>query len=258
MRIDVLTIFPEIFGPTLKAGLLGKAIDSGRLTVETTNIRDFATDAHRTVDDAPFGGGPGMVMKCGPLFDAVESLRGRNSLQRVVILSPRGRRLDQALVRDLATGPDLVLVCGRYEGIDERVTLGLGAEEVSIGDYVLSGGEFAALVLIEAVSRMLPGVVGDWESVVTDSFYDGVLGPPQYTRPPEFRGMPVPEVLRQGNHAAIARWRRKESLRVTRARRPELLKEVSKEDRVLLNEIEQEEANPSGGNAPWQSTGDTP
>jgi len=252
MRIDVLTIFPEIFGDALKAGLLGKAIDAGVLTVEATNIRDFATDAHRTVDDAPFGGGPGMVMKCGPLFDAVESLRGKNSLGRVAILSPRGRRLDQALVRELSSVPDLVLVCGRYEGIDERVAQGLGAEEISIGDYVLSGGEFAALVVIEAVSRMLPGVVGDWESVVTDSFYDGILGPPQYTRPPEFRGMAVPEVLRNGNHGAIARWRRKESLRVTQARRPELLKDLSKEDRVLLQEIEQEKKNAPGGDAPRQ------
>ncbi len=249
MRIDVLTIFPELFDVPLKAGLLGKAISAGVLAVEATNIRDFATDAHRTVDDSPFGGGPGMVMKCGPLFGAVESLRERNSLRRVVLLSPRGRRLDQALVRDLAAGPDLVLVCGRYEGIDERVAEGLDAEEISIGDYVLSGGEFAALVVIEAVSRMLPGVVGDWESVTTDSFYEGVLGPPQYTRPPEFRGMAVPEVLRQGNHGAIARWRRKESLRVTRARRPELLKHVSQEDEVLLREIEQEEATPSGGDA---------
>jgi tRNA (guanine37-N1)-methyltransferase len=249
MRIDVLTIFPEVFGEPLKVGLLGKAIDAGVLTVAATNIRDFAMDAHRTVDDAPFGGGPGMVMKCGPLVAAVDSLRGKNTLERVVILSPRGRRLDQALVRDLAAEPDLVLVCGRYEGIDERAAELLGAEEVSIGDYVLSGGEFAALVVIEAVSRMLPGVVGDWESVTTDSFYDGVLGPPQYTRPPEFGGLHVPEVLRQGHHAAIARWRRKESLRVTRARRPELLEQLSQEDKVLLREIEQEEATPSGGDA---------
>ena len=249
MRIDVLTIFPELFDAPLRFGLLGKAIDAGVLTVEATNIRDFATDAHRTVDDAPFGGGPGMVMKCGPLMAAVDSLKGKNAVKRVVILSPRGRRMDQALVRELAAAQNLVLVCGRYEGIDERVAQLLDAEEVSIGDYVLSGGEFAALVVIEAVSRMLPGVVGDWESVTTDSFYDGVLGPPQYTRPPEFRGKPVPEVLRQGNHAAIARWRRKESLRVTRARRPELLINVSQEDRTLLREIEQEDQTPSGGDA---------
>lgn len=249
MRIDVLTIFPEIFDAPLKAGLLGKAIDAGALTVCATDIRAFTTDAHHAVDDAPYGGGPGMVMKCGPLFAAVESVRESNPEGRVVILSPRGRRLDQALVKELALAPGLVLVCGRYEGIDERVTQGLQAEEISIGDYVLSGGEFAALVVIEAVSRMLPGVIGDWDSVVTDSFYDGILGPPQYTRPPEFRGVAVPEVLRNGNHAAIARWRRKEALRITRERRPDLLGNVSQEDRILLREIEMEETSTPGSNA---------
>ncbi len=248
MRIDVLTLFPEVFDAPLKAGLLGKGIEAGLLKVVATNIRDFAPDPHRTVDDSPFGGGPGMVMKCEPLFAAVESLRGVNSLRRVVLLSPRGRRLDQALVKDLATAPDLVLICARYEGVDERVSDALVTEEISIGDYVIGGGEFAALVIIDAVSRMLPGVVGDWGSVVTDSFYDGILGPPQYTRPPEFRGMAAPEVLRSGNHPAIARFRRKEALRVTRARRPDLLVNLSEEDRALLREIDTEDK--SSGNAP--------
>ena len=248
MRIDVLTLFPEVFDAPLKAGLLGKGIEAGLLRVVATNIRDFATDLHRTVDDSPFGGGPGMVMKCEPLFAAVESLREVNSLRRVVLLSPRGRRLDQALVKDLAASPDLVLICARYEGVDERVSQALVTEEISIGDYVIGGGEFAALVIIDAVSRMLPGVVGDWGSVVTDSFYDGILGPPQYTRPPEFRGMPVPEVLRSGNHPAIARFRRKEALRVTRARRPDLLVNVSEEDRALLRELDREEK--SSGDVP--------
>lgn len=247
MRIDVLTLFPEVFDTPLKAGLLGKGIEAGLLKVVATNIRDFAKDPHRTVDDSPFGGGPGMVMKCEPLFAAVDSLRAVNSMQRVALMSPRGRRLDQALVKDLAASPDLVLICGRYEGVDERVSQALCTEEISIGDYVIGGGEFAALVIIDAVSRMLPGVVGDWDSVVTDSFYDGILGPPQYTRPPEFRGMAVPEVLRSGNHPAIAKWRRKEALRVTRARRPELLTELSKEDRALLRELDIE-----------KTTGDTP
>ncbi len=246
MRIDVLTLFPEIFEAPLKAGLLGKGIEAGLLSVVATNIRDFTTDIHRTVDDGPFGGGPGMVMKCGPLFAAVDSLRSKNSLKRVVLLSPRGKRLDQALVKDLAQSPDLVLICGRYEGVDERVSQALVTEEVSIGDYVIGGGEFAALVIIDAVSRMLPGVVGDWDSVVTDSFYDGILGPPQYTRPPEFQGMRVPEVLMSGNHAAIARFRRKEALRVTRMRRPDLLVNLSKEDRALLRELDIEEAKSSG------------
>ncbi len=246
MRIDVLTLFPEMFRPALDVSLLGKALREGRLTVELTDIRDFTTDRHRTVDDGPFGGGPGMVMKCEPLFAAVESLRGRNSLERVILLSPRGRRLDQDLVRELAAEPDLVLICARYEGVDERVSQALVTDEISIGDYVLSGGELPALVIIEAVSRMLPGVIGDWESVTTDSFYSGILGPPQYTRPAEFRGMEVPAVLREGNHAAIRRWRRKEALRTTRARRPDLLVNLTTEDMKLLAEIEREEAETAG------------
>jgi tRNA (guanine37-N1)-methyltransferase len=242
MRIDVLTIFPEILEGPLKASLLGKAIEEGLLEVVVTDIRAFATDKHKTVDDAPYGGGAGMVMKCQPVFDAVESLRGQNSLRRIVLLSPRGRRLDQALVRELAAGPDLVLLCGRYEGMDERVRAGLGAEEISIGDYVLSGGELPALVLIEALSRMVPGVVGKWESVETDSFFEGILGPPQYTRPPEFRGMTVPEMLVSGHHAAIRRWRRKEALRATLANRPDLLAACTVEDQKLLAEIAREDA----------------
>jgi tRNA (guanine37-N1)-methyltransferase len=244
MRIDVLTLFPELFSPFLQASLLGKALEQSILTVELIQIRDFARDRHRTVDDAPYGGGPGMVMKCAPLVAALESLPPRNSLERVILLTPRGQRLDQALLRELAPAPDLVLVCGRYEGVDERVAERYVTHEISIGDYVLSGGELPAMVLIEALSRMLPGVVGDWESVVTDSFYDGLLGPPQYTRPPEFEGMAVPAVLRDGNHAAIRRWRRKEALRITCARRPELLIELTDEDRKLLAEIEQEPPPP--------------
>lgn len=241
MRIDVLTLFPAIFEGALQESLLGKALRDRRLIVELTNIRDFATDPHRTVDDAPYGGGPGMVMKCEPLFAAVESLRGRNSLERVVLLSPRGRRLDQPLVRELAALPDLTLICGRYEGVDERVSHALVTDEISIGDYVLSGGEIPALALIDAISRMVPGVVGDWESVVSDSFYDGILGPPQYTRPPEFRGMAVPETLRNGNHAEIERYRRKESLRITRQRRPDLLTGLTAADQALLNDMDREQ-----------------
>ena len=240
MRIDILTLFPEILEGVLTASLLGKAIDKGILEVGVTNIRDFAEDRHRTVDDEPYGGGAGMVMQCAPIYAAVESLRERNSAERVILLSPRGRRMDQQVVRELATQPDLVLLCARYEGVDERVSADLVTDEISIGDYVLSGGELPALVLVEAVSRMLPGVIGDWESVETDSFFSGILGPPQYTRPPEFRGMAVPAVLREGNHAAIARWRRKEALRVTRARRPDLLVDMTKDDLKLLAELELE------------------
>ena len=246
MRIDILTIFPEIFEAPLKAGLLGKAIEAGPLEVVVSDLRDFASGPHRSVDDAPFGGGPGMVMTCGPLFAAVESLRGRNSLERVILLSPKGRRLTQDVVKELAAAPDLVLICGRYEGVDERVSLGLCTDELSLGDYVLSGGEFAALVVVDAVGRMLPGFVGDWESVETDSFYNGILGPPQYTRPASFRGMDVPSVLREGNHEAIRRYRRKEALRATLRQRPELLEmaERSEEDEELLREIEGEEPGP--------------
>jgi len=242
MRIDILTLFPEMFAGPLEASLLGKAVRQGLLEVAVTDIRDFATDRHRTVDDAPYGGGPGMVMRCEPLAAAVEGLRGRNSLERVVLLTPQGRRLDQALVRELAQAPDLVLVCGRYEGLDERARVALCTDEISVGDFVVSGGELPALLVVEAVSRLVPGVVGDWESVTTDSFYDGILGPPQYTRPATWRGMAVPEMLREGHHAVIARWRRKEALRLTRQRRPDLLGACSEEDRVLLDELEREEA----------------
>jgi len=242
MRIDVLTLFPEIIEGTLHASLLGKAIENGILDVVTTNIRDFACDSHRTVDDAPYGGGAGMVMKCEPLFAAVESLRGCNSLDRVILLTPRGRPLNQGVVRELAQATDLVLVCARYEGVDERIETSLCTDAISVGDYVLSGGELPALVIIEAVSRMLPGVVGDWESVATDSFFEGILGAPQYTRPPAFRDLDVPEVLLSGNHAVINRWRRKEALRLTRKRRPDLLAAVCRdEDKALLTEIEREE-----------------
>ena len=239
MRIDVLTLFPELIEPHLGTSLIGKAREAGVLTVSVTQIREFARDKHHTVDDAPYGGGAGMVMKCEPLFAAVESLRDCNTLERVILMSPRGRRFTQDVARDLARTKDVVLICGRYEGVDERVSQALVTDELSIGDYVLSGGELPALVAIEAVSRMIPGVVGDWESVETDSFYQGVLGPPQYTRPPEFRGMDVPAVLREGNHGAIARWRRKEALRVTRARRPELLEHATADDRKLLAELDE-------------------
>ncbi len=240
MRIDLLSLFPEMMKGPLEASLLGKAVEKERLDLAITDIREFATDRHRTADDTPYGGGPGMVMKCEPIVAALESLRGKNSLKRVVLMSPRGRRLSQDVVRELAQQPDMVLICGRYEGVDERVSQEYCTDEISIGDYVLSGGELAALVVVEAVSRMLPGVIGDWESVTTDSFYNGILGPPQYTRPAEFRGVEVPQVLRDGNHAAIERWRRKEALRVTRERRPDLLEACTKEDRLLLDEIERE------------------
>lgn len=222
MRVDILTIFPGIFESPLRESLLGKAIRAGVLDVRVHDIRGFTSDRHRQVDDEPYGGGPGMVMKPEPIFAAVEALGpGR---KRVILLSPAGRRLDQALVRELAAEPWLVLICGRYEGVDERVVEGLPAEEVSIGDYVLSGGELPALVVLEAVSRLVPGVVGREESVERDSFGpEGLLDHPHYTRPAEFRGMRVPEVLLSGNHAEIERWRRQAALEKTRRNRPDLL-----------------------------------
>mgnify|MGYP000586763737 FL=1 len=218
----MLTIFPEIFASPLRASLLGKAIAAGLVDVRVHDIREHAPDRHRKVDDEPYGGGPGMVMKPGPIFAAVEALGP--GPKRIVLLSPAGRRLDQALVRELAREPWLVLICGRYEGVDERVVEGLGAEEVSIGDYVLSGGELPALVVIEAVARLVPGVVGKEESLQRESFEEGLLDHPHYTRPAVFRGMRVPEVLLSGDHAAIERWRREAALEKTRRNRPDLLR----------------------------------
>ena len=221
--IDVFTIFPEaVRGPVVES-LLGRALASGLLEVRVHDLRDWTTDRHRSVDDESFGGGPGMVMKPEPVFAAVESLdpdRGR-----VVLLSPAGRRLDQALVRELSGSDHLTLICGRYEGVDERVVQGLPAEEVSIGDYVRCGGEFPALVLIEAVARLVPGVIGTPQSHEHDSFSDpGLLDHPHFTRPRVFRGMEVPEVLMSGNHARIDRWRRDAALEKTRRNRPDLLR----------------------------------
>ena len=224
MRIDVLTIFPGIFESPLRESLLGKAVEAGLLDVRVHDIRDSTTDKHRQVDDESYGGGPGMVMKPEPIFAAVRTL-GEGDM-RLLLLSPAGRRLDQALVRELAGEPWLVLICGRYEGVDERVVEGLPAEEVSIGDYVLSGGEVPALVVIEAVTRLIPGVIGREESHERDSFGpEGLLDHPHYTRPAEFRGMAVPEVLLSGNHAEIERWRREAAIEKTRRNRPDLLEE---------------------------------
>lgn len=248
MRIDIVSLFPEIVEGVLRASLLGRAVDEGLIEVAVVNPRDFSADRHRSVDDAPYGGGAGMVMQCGPIFDAVESLRGRNSCERVILMSPRGRRLDQEMVKELAAARDMVIVCARYEGVDERVSQALVTEEISIGDYVLNGGELPALVMIEAIGRMIPGVVGKWESVDTDSFFHGLLGPPQYTRPPEFRGMTVPAPLMGGDHAAIGRWRRKEALRATRARRPDLLRNLTEVDLELLAETGNESPAPEREN----------
>lgn len=222
MRIDILTIFPAIFQGPLRESLLGKAIGAGLVDVRVHDIRDHAADRHRQTDDEPFGGGPGMVMKAEPVFRAVESL-GDGS-KRILLLSPAGRRLDEGLAHDLSGEPWLVLICGRYEGVDERVVEGLSAEEVSIGDYVLSGGELPALVVVEAVTRLVPGVVGKEGSLAAESFQESLLDHPHYTRPQEFRGMRVPEELISGDHARIAEWRRRAAQDKTRRNRPDLLR----------------------------------
>jgi tRNA (guanine37-N1)-methyltransferase len=220
MRIDILTLFPGYFAARLGESLLGRAIEGGLVRVEVHDLREHTHDPHRTADDAPFGGGPGMVMKPEPIFEAVDALGPEPG--RVVLLSPAGRRLDQALVRELAAEPRLILICGRYEGVDERVVDGLPAEEVSIGDFVLSGGEAAALVLVEAVTRLVPGVVGNEESLGPESFEGGLLDHPHYTRPRVYRGLEVPEALLSGDHARIAEWRRRAAVQKTRRNRPDL------------------------------------
>jgi len=225
LRVDVVTIFPAVLEPYLSEGMLGIAREKGLLEVHVHNLRDYASDRHRSVDDRPYGGGPGMVMMPGPIFAAVEDISARcEPRPRLLLPSPQGRTFNQPLAAELAREPRLLLVCGRYEGYDERVRAGLSAEEVSIGDYVLTGGELPALVIIDSVARLLPGVLGHEDSARLDSFGpDGALDYPQYTRPADFRGMKVPEVLLSGNHKAIADWRRQQSIERTRQRRPDIL-----------------------------------
>lgn len=223
MRIDVLTIFPGWFDGPLSASLLGRARADGVVQVEVHDLRQHTTDRARSVDDLPFGGGAGMVMAPAPFFAAAEALYGDLAARpRTILLTPRGRPLRQGLVRELAEEPALLLLCGRYEGVDERVAQGLATDGVSVGDYILAGGEVAACVLIEAVTRLVPGVMGNPRSGTDESFADGLLEYPQYTRPADFRGMEVPDVLRGGHHGEVARWRHEQALALTRAVRPDL------------------------------------
>lgn len=248
MIFDILTLLPEVCTAYVKASILGRAQKAGLIEVRMTNIRDFAFDRHRTVDDAPYGGGNGMVMKVEPLVAALESLAGKPR-PRIVLMAPQGRPFDQAMAAELAGLERLVIICGRYEGIDERVRSLAVDQEISLGDFVLSGGELPALAVVDAVSRLIPGVLGGECSAAADSFSDGLLEHPHYTRPPEFRGLGVPEVLTSGNHGAIERWRRKESLRRTLVKRPELLDKapLSPEDHKLLAEIRGEMDEPKPG-----------
>lgn len=243
MRFDLVTLFPEMVDSVAQAGVLGRAIKNDLIQLQCWNPRDYTHDRHKTVDDRPYGGGPGMLMKVEPLRDAIHAARDSAAKQaRVIYLSPQGRTLDQAGVKELARCSGLILIAGRYEGIDERIIEAEVDEEWSIGDYVLSGGELAALVMIDSVARMIPGVLGDAESAEQDSFMDGLLDCPHYTRPEVIDGRAVPEVLLGGNHQAIAQWRMKQALGRTWLRRPELLNELtlSNEQQQLLQEFQQE------------------
>ncbi len=245
MRFHILTLFPAMFRSYLGEGILARAQERKVVSIDLHDIRDYTHDRHRAVDDYPYGGGPGMVMKPAPLFEAVESVRASGELSAsspVILLTPQGRKFTQNVAEELASHEELALICGRYEGVDERVALHLSTDAISIGDYVLGGGELAAMVIIEAVSRLLPGVVGSAESPANDSFTTGLLQHPVYTRPETFRDWKAPEILLSGHHAEIARWRRRESLRRTYLNRPDLLDslpegELTEEDILFLQDL---------------------
>ena len=243
MRVEVFTLFPELFEPYLDASILGRARQSGLLEVRLHNIRDYATDKHQVTDDEPYGGGGGMVMKPEPVFAAVEGVLGAEPMIPIILLSPQGRVFNQQVAQELSAHEHFALICGRYEGVDERVREHLVSDEISVGDYVLTGGELPALLIIDAVARLLPGALGDPTGAITDSHASGLLEHPHYTRPPEFRGWAVPEVLKSGDHGRIARWRRQQSLIRTAQRRPDLLQraELDRKDKQLLEEVEERE-----------------
>jgi tRNA (guanine37-N1)-methyltransferase len=242
MRIDILTLFPQMFEAPFGFGIFKRAIDNGLVSLNLHNIRDHTHDKHHTADDYPYGGGAGMVLRPGPIFEAVEAIRSALDAPGglpVILLSPQGRPFSQAVARDLSQQPHLVFICGHYEGVDERVREHLATDEISIGDYVLTGGEVPALVVIDAVLRLLPGVLGSEASPLEDSHAEGLLEYPQYTRPADFRGWKVPEVLLSGNHAQITRWRREQIIRRTLERRPDLLDKASLglEDKKLVERL---------------------
>jgi len=241
MRIDIVSLFPDMFAGPFGHSILKRAQEADLLQINIVNPREFTFDKHHTVDDTPFGGGAGMVMKPDPMFRAVDNIIQSSTItnRRIVLMCPGGYKLDQAKVKELASYEQLILLCGHYEGIDERVRLHLAHETISIGDYVLTGGELPAMVIVDCVARMLPGVLGSSSSAPQDSFYNGLLEYPQYTRPREFEGMEVPEIILSGDHAKIDRWRHKQSLKNTLERRPDLLKckELSLDDAKLLAEI---------------------
>jgi tRNA (guanine37-N1)-methyltransferase len=240
MKFDILTLFPGMFDGPFGESIIRRAVDSGLIDIRLHNIRDYAFDRHRTTDDSPYGGGAGMVMKVEPLAACIEKVKSDRPAARVILTSPRGKPFDQGLAAELSREEGLLIICGRYEGVDERVRELLVDDEISLGDFVLTGGEVAAMVIVDAVSRLIPGVLGSDQSAAEDSFSDGLLEYPQYTRPPEFRGMAVPEMLLSGNHREIARWRRQMALQSTWLKRPDLLASalLDEEDRKYLRELE--------------------
>jgi tRNA (guanine37-N1)-methyltransferase len=240
--IDIITIFPGLVEALLAEGTLRIAREQGAAQINVVNLRDYTDDRHRSVDDTPFGGGPGMILKPVPIFRAVRDVRGDDERGRTILLSPQGRRYDQGLAAALAGEDRLTMICGRYRGVDERVRQKLITDEISIGDYVLSGGELGALVVAESIVRLLPGVLGDCESAAGDSFQSGLLDAPHYTRPQEFEDMKVPDLLVSGDHAKIKHWRRMEAIRRTLARRPDMLEraDLSSEDREILEAVRSE------------------
>ena len=250
MFFDILTLFPAMFSGPFNYSILAKAREKGLIEINLINIRDFTGDKHHITDDTPYGGGAGMVMKASPIYRAWEEIcRKRGEETTVILLSPQGRQLNQEVVKGLSYQKGLILICGHYEGVDERVRNLIVTEEISIGDYVLTGGEAAAVVLVDAVSRMIPGVLGDQQSSIEDSFYHGLLDYPHYTKPRVFQNREVPAILLSGHHAQIGRWRRKEALKRTLLRRPDLLKtkKLSAEEQVLLQEVKQELAGENDG-----------
>jgi tRNA (guanine37-N1)-methyltransferase len=244
MKFDILTLFPGMFSGPFDESIIRRAREKQLIDINIHNIRDWATDRHQTTDDAPYGGGAGMVMKVEPLTACIESVKALHPASTVLLTSPRGRRLTHQVATELAGREGLIIVCGRYEGIDERVRDLCIQDDISIGDVVLSGGEIAAMAIVDAVTRLIPEALGNQESAEGDSFCDGLLEYPHYTRPPEFRGLDVPEVLLSGNHELIRKWRRRESLRSTIALRPDLMADLvlTKEDRKFLVELEREDA----------------
>jgi tRNA (guanine37-N1)-methyltransferase len=246
MRFDILTLFPQMFEGPFQESMVGRAIDQGLVSIAIHNIRDYTTDKHHVTDDTPYAGGGGMIMKPEPIFNAVEAILAADPPESVprVLLSPQGRLLTQDLAWELGAHSRVLLICGHYEGVDERVRQYLVSDEISIGDYVLTGGEIPAMVIIDAVTRLIPGVLGDPKAATRDSHADGLLEHPQYTRPAEFEGHTVPEVLRSGNHAAVALWRRREALRRTYERRPDLLEnaDLTEEDLAFLRTLKPDSA----------------